>query len=442
MRWWNRRQDGDRHSSVRYVEPVASAGDEGAARGPRSWSTVFAMLGPAFVASVAYVDPGNVAANLAAGADFGYLLVWVLVLASLMAMMVQYLSAKLGLVTGRSLSSLVRSSLQAGSRSGLLRGGYTFQALIVACATDLAEVVGGAIALNLLFGLPGWLGGLIVAVVSLVGLDALHSRGEKALDVGISVMLGIIAFGFLAGLVWAPPSPAGVLGGMVPRFDGSESVAISAAMLGATVMPHTIYLHSTLAIDRHRPDGRLKIPLPELLRIQRIDVGGALVVAGTVNVAMLLFGTTILSGVAHDDAVTAAFEVLQARVGQLPAVIFAIGLLASGVGSAVVGTHAGASMMQDLMPRWLASHHLGRIVTLAPALVLLALGVNPTLALIGSQVVLSFGIGFALVPLVWFTSSSRHMGRYASGRTMIVLMGVITFLVLALNVAVIVMSLS
>lgn len=399
------------------------------------------MLGPAFVASVAYVDPGNVAANLSAGADYGYLLVWVLVGASLMAMVVQYLSAKLGLVTGRSLSSLVRASLASSAHRRVLRVGYSAQAIVVAAATDLAEVMGGAIALHMLFGLPGWLGGLIVAGVSLVGLDALRSRGEKTLEVGVSIVLAIIAAGFLAGLVWAPPDPAGVLSGMVPRFAGAESVAISAAMLGATVMPHAIYLHSTLAIDRHRFDGRLQAPLPELLRVQRFDVGGALVVSGTVNIAMLLFGVTILSGVPHTDAVAATYEVLGDRVGQLPAVIFAIGLLASGVGSAVVGTHAGATIMRDLTPRWLQNDQLRRAATLLPALVLLAVGVNPTLALVGSQLVLSFGIGFALVPLVYFTSSRRYMGEHASGPAMVVLAGLITALVLALNVAVIVLTL-
>ncbi len=214
---------------------------------------VVSLLGPAFVASVAYVDPGNVAANMSAGADYGYLLVWVLVGACLMAMIVQYLSAKLGLVTGRSLSSMVKDSLAHHRQARPLRIGFALQAIVVAIATDVAEVMGGAIAMNLLFGLPGWLGGLIVVVVSLFWLGFMRSRGERALDIGVTLVLLVIAAGFLVSLVWAPPDPAGVIGGMVPRFSGAGSVAIAAAMLGATVMPHAIYLHSTLAIDRHRP---------------------------------------------------------------------------------------------------------------------------------------------------------------------------------------------
>ncbi|BEH03470.1 Nramp family divalent metal transporter [Brooklawnia propionicigenes] len=399
------------------------------------------LLGPAFVASVAYVDPGNVAANMSAGADYGYLLVWVLVGACLMAMIVQYLSAKLGLVTGRSLSSMVKDSLAHHRQARPLRIGFALQAIVVAIATDVAEVMGGAIAMNLLFGLPGWLGGLIVVVVSLFWLGFMRSRGERALDIGVTLVLLVIAAGFLVSLVWAPPDPAGVIGGMVPRFSGAGSVAIAAAMLGATVMPHAIYLHSTLAIDRHRPLGQLDAPLKSLLFVQRVDVGASLVVAGTVNVAMLLFGATILRGVPHSDAVVAAYEVLNTQIGRLPAIIFAIGLLASSIGSAVVGTHAGASIMYDLLP-WRIDSRIRRVATVLPSIVLLAVGVNATMALVGSQLVLSFGIGFALIPLVWFTSSPKHMGEWASGPWLRMTSIIITALVLALNIAVIVMTLA
>lgn len=410
-----------------------------AARRPSLRATL-PMLGPAFVASVAYVDPGNVAANLSAGADFGYLLVWVLVLASLMAMIVQYLSAKLGLVTGRSLSALIRGSLSRRPHGRALRGAFAAQAIIVAMATDLAEVVGGAIALNLLFGLPGWLGGLIVAAVSLVGLGYLRRRGEKAFDVGITMILAIIAFGFLAGLVWAPPDPAGVVGGLVPRFAGAQSVSIAAAMLGATVMPHAIYLHSTLAIDRHRPTGRLDHPVRWLLFVQKVDVSASLLISGTVNIAMLLFGATLLRHQPHSDAITAAHQVLGADLGPVPAVIFGVGLLASSVGSSVVGTHAGASIMGDLLP--FASHdHVRRAATLLPAVVILFLGINPTEALVISQLVLSFGIAFAVIPLARYSSDRSLLGEFASSRWLAAVTWLITGLVLALNVAVIVLTL-
>jgi len=295
--------------------------------------------------------------------------------------------------------------------------------------------------MNLLFGLPGWLGGLIVVVVSLFWLGFMRSRGERALDIGVSLVLLVIAAGFLVSLVWAPPDPAGVIGGMVPRFRGAGAVAIAAAMLGATVMPHAIYLHSTLAIDRHRPLGQLDAPLKSLLFVQRVDVGASLVVAGTVNVAMLLFGATIMSGVPHSDAVVAAYEVLNTQIGRLPAIIFAIGLLASSIGSAVVGTHAGASIMYDLLP-WRIDSRIRRVATVLPSIVLLAVGVNATMALVGSQLVLSFGIGFALIPLVWFTSSPKHMGEWASGPWLRMTSIIITALVLALNIAVIVMTLA
>lgn len=402
---------------------------------------VVSLLGPAFVASVAYVDPGNVAANMSAGADYGYLLVWVLVSACLMAMVVQYLSAKLGLVTGRSLSSMVKESLAKHRYVAGLRAGFAAQAIVVAIATDVAEVMGGAIAMNLLFGLPGWLGGLIVVVISLFWLGFMRSRGEHALDIGVTLVLLIIAAGFLVSLFWVPPDPAEVIGGMVPRFSGAGSVAIAAAMLGATVMPHAIYLHSTLAIDRHRPLGSLTAPLKELLFVQRVDVGASLVVAGTVNVAMLLFGATILSGSPDSDVIVAAYGILNTEIGRLPAVIFAIGLLASSVGSAVVGTHAGASIMYDLLP-WRIDSRIRRVATVLPSIVLLAMGINATVALVASQLVLSFGIGFALIPLVWFTSSRKHMGQYASGPGLRLVSIVITVLVLALNIAVIVMTLT
>lgn len=257
----------------------------------------------------------------------------------------------------------------------------------------------------------------------------------------MTLVLLVIAAGFLVSLVWAPPDPAGVIGGMVPRFSGAGSVAIAAAMLGATVMPHAIYLHSTLAIDRHRPLGQLDAPLKSLLFVQRVDVGASLVVAGTVNVAMLLFGATILRGVPHSDAVVAAYEVLNTQIGRLPAIIFAIGLLASSIGSAVVGTHAGASIMYDLLP-WRIDSRIRRVATVLPSIVLLAVGVNATMALVGSQLVLSFGIGFALIPLVWFTSSPKHMGEWASGPWLRMTSIIITALVLALNIAVIVMTLA
>lgn len=389
------------------------------------------LLGPAFVAAMAYVDPGNVAANLTAGARFGYLLVWALVLACLMAMLVQYLSAKLGVVTGQTLSELVRDALRRRRGGRVLRWLYAAQAVVVAIATDLAEVVGGAIALNLLFGIPLPVGALIVGLVSIVALHWMRSRGEAVFEALLAGVLGIIAIGFLASLVWMPPEPIEIVRGLIPRFDGAESVQLAAAMLGATVMPHAVYLHSALAKDRHVDSTE---GVPRLLRVQRLDVAIALTIAAVVNVSMLLFAAAGLRG-STVDTIEGAHAEIAAMVGTLPATIFAVGLLFSGVGSAIVGTDAGAGMVRDLVsqritPTW------RRVITLAPAVGVLLLGLSPTRALVDSQLVLSFGIAFAVVPLAVLTASRRVMGQYRNPGWLTALSWLVVGAVVALNVAV------
>lgn len=397
------------------------------------------LLGPAFVASMAYVDPGNVAANLTAGATHGYLLVWVLVAASLMAMVVQYLSAKLGVVTGRSLSALVGEWLdhRRGRGAGLLYGG---QALLIAIATDIAEVIGGALGLNLLFGVPLWLGGVLVGLTTMLLLEVLRSRGEKAFEIAVSGILAVVALGFMAAMVWAPPDLARTVGGLQPRLAGADSLTLAAAMLGATVMPHAIYLHSTLTADRHRAEGGVHEPTERLLRAQRLDVAGALVLSGTVNVSMLLFAASALAGSGSIDSIEAAHRIVHERVGWAPAAVFGFGLLASGVGSAVVGTHAGARIMRDLLP-WRMSPNARRAATLVPAVMLLSLGMHPSELLVTSQLVLSFGIAFALVPLVLLTSSRRVMGVHRDSLPLRVAAWTVVALVVSLNIALLVLAL-
>lgn len=395
-----------------------------------------ALLGPAFVAAMAYVDPGNVAANVAAGASYGYLLVWALVVASLMAMLIQYLSAKLGVVTRSSLSQLVASDLGGRRGAKWLRGGYGVQAMLVAMATDLAEVVGGAIALHLLFGLPLWAGGLITGVVSVVGLHVLRRRGEVIFEVVLIIVLAVIAVGFLSSLFFMPPDAASVARGLVPRFTDAGSVQLAAAILGATVMPHAIYLHSSLAKQRHEGADRSEATTKSLLRVQKVDVVFALVVAGSVNLAILLFAAAGLRG-AEIDSIEAAYAHIRDMVGALPATIFAIGLLASGIGSSVVGTDAGSGMMSDLVP-WQIGDTWRRVITVAPALVVLLLGAEPTMALVYSQLFLSFGIAFALVPLVVYTSRASLMGVHRNSATVRTVAWVVVAAVLALNIAVIV----
>lgn len=387
------------------------------------------LLGPAFVAAIAYVDPGNVAANVSAGAQFGYLLVWVIVVANVMAGLVQYLSAKLGLVTGRSLPEAIADHTRTPTRIA-----YWLQAELVAMATDLAEVVGGAIALYLLFDLPLLVGGLITGVVSLLLLAVQNRRGQRIFERVITGLLMIIAIGFLTSLFVKTPPVASVADGLIPRFDGAESILLATAMLGATVMPHAVYLHSGLARDRHgHPEGpRLRM----LLRVTRFDVGLAMLVAGAVNMAMLLVAAVNLQGRDDTDSIEGAHAAVSDALGPTVALLFAIGLLASGLASTSVGAYAGAMIMQGLLKK---SYPLllRRLVTLIPALLVLAIGVDPSRALVLSQVVLSFGIPFALIPLVRLTSDKTLMGGDTNHRVTTALGWGVAGLITVLNVVLI-----
>ena len=391
------------------------------------------LLGPAFVAAIAYVDPGNVAANLSGGARYGYLLVWVLVVANLMAGLVQYQSAKLGLVSGRTVPEHLGERLKPLSRR-LFWG----QAELVAAATDLAEIIGGAIALNLLFDLPLFVGGLIVGAVSM-GLLALQSRyGQRPFESVIIGLLAIIAIGFLAGLFITPPDGRAVLDGLIPRFDGTGSVLLSASMLGATVMPHAIYVHSALARDRHghavTPEARRLI-----LRVTRWDVIVALGIAGIVNIGMLLLAAVNLRNVDGVNTIAGAHAAIGSSLGSGIALVFAIGLLASGLASTSVGSYAGATIMAGLLKRRIPVF-LRRLITLVPAVVLLAAGVDPTWALVVSQVFLSFGIPFALVPLLRLTNDPTVMAEQVNRRPMRWALSLIVVLVVALNLALIALT--
>lgn len=393
------------------------------------------LLGPGFVAAIAYVDPGNVAANLTAGASYGYLLVWVLIAANVMAVIVQYLSAKLGLVTGKSLPELLGERLP---RAGRLL--YWGQAELIAAATDLAEVIGGAIALHILFGTPLLIGGLIVGVVSMTVLSIQSRRGQRPFEFVIVALLAIIAIGFLSGMVVSPVDWAGAAAGIVPRFQGTETVLLAASMLGATVMPHAIYAHSSLARDRH---GASSDPsrITRLLRATRLDVVLALVLAGTVNIAMLLLAAASLRGVDGTDTIEGAHAAIVAALGPTIGIIFGIGLLASGLASTSVGCYAGASIMAGLL-HVRVPLLVRRVITLIPALIILSTSLEPTLALVLSQVVLSIGIPFALIPLVRLTSNPTLMGAFANKRLLAVAAWVITALIVLLNVALVILTIT
>nr|WP_200933389.1 Nramp family divalent metal transporter [Leifsonia sp. Leaf325] len=383
------------------------------ARPPRSaaGTRVVWLMGPALVAGVAYLDPGNVASNMTAGARYGYLLVWVVVLANGMAWLIQYLSAKLGIVTGESLPQVLGRRI----RRRPARIAYWLQAEAVAMATDLAEVIGGAVALNLLFGIPLVVGGLITGVVSLLLLVVHSRRGPRTFEFIIIGLVVIISTGFCVGVFLAPPEAGSVLGGLVPRFEDSGSVLLAASILGATIMPHAIYAHSALSRDRfgghETRTANGGFSTKRLLRATRWDVSIAMAIAGTVNLCILLLAAANLSGIAGTDSLEGAYAAIGASLGPIVATLFAVGLLASGLASTSVGAYAGAEIMAGLLHARIPLL-TRRLVTLVPALVVLAIGFDPTLALVLSQVVLSFGIPFALIPLVILTARSSVLGPW------------------------------
>jgi manganese transport protein len=387
-----------------------------------------ALLGPAFVAAVAYVDPGNFATNFTAGAKFGYTLIWVIVLANLTAMLVQYLSAKAGVATGRDLPELCREHLPRSVSRGLW-----VQAEIIAMATDLAEFVGAAVGLYLLFGVPLFAAGLITAVIAFAIL-ALEQRGYRRFELAIVGLLGIVFLGFLYDLAVVRADPAGVASGLVPHLAGADSLLLVCGIIGATVMPHVVYLHSALTKSRVacRDDGERR----ELLRFQRLDVVVGLGAAGLVNVSMLVIAASLFNGgggLADVDSIEAAHAGLGRLVGGGAALAFAVALLASGLSSSSVGTYAGQVVMQGFIRRRIPLF-VRRAVTMAPALLVLGLGLPATDSLVISQVVLSFGIPFALVPLLLLTRRRDIMGTFVNIRATNLAAATIVALIIGLNV--------
>jgi manganese transport protein len=369
-----------------------------------------AMLGPAFVAAVAYVDPGNFATNVEGGARYGYLLLWVVLVANLMAMLIQYLSAKLGIVTGRTLPELCRERFPR-----TLTWGLWLQAELMAMATDVAEVLGAALGLNLLFGVPLFTAGLITGVIAF-GILALQTRGYRGFELAIAALLGIVLVGFLYEALRIGPSVHASLRGLIPGLDGSSSVYLAVGIIGATVMPHVIYLHSALTRGRMTPY-RNEAEQRHVLRFERLDVLIALAIAGVINLAMLAVAAKLLHGHGHQglDTIQGAHHELGRLVGGGAALMFAVALFASGASSSSVGTYAGQVVMAGFVDIKVPVL-VRRAVTLIPALVVLAIGVSPTSALVLSQVVLSFGIPLALIPLVILTGRRDVMGKFANGR--------------------------
>jgi len=384
------------------------------------------LLGPAFVACIAYVDPGNFATNIAGGAKYGYLLLWVLLSANLMAMLIQNLSAKIGIATGKNLPELCREHMSRKVSFGLW-----VQAELIAMATDLAEFVGAAIALNLLFHVPLFPAGLITAVVAF-GILALQNRGYRRFELVIIGFLAVILGGFLYNTLRIGFDAGEAAKGFIPHFSGTDSVLLATGILGATVMPHVIYLHSALTQGRVQP--RNDAEKRKLLRFERIDVSIAMTLAGLVNMSMLIAAAALFheAGLTEIDDIQVAHGQFSALVGSGAAVAFALALLASGLASSSVGTYSGQVVMQGFINRRIPLA-VRRAITMLPALLVLGIGLDPSRSLVLSQVVLSFGIPFALVPLVLLTRRRDVMGDLVNRPVTTMTASVVAALIIALN---------
>jgi manganese transport protein len=392
------------------------------------------FLGPAFVACIAYVDPGNFATNISGGAQYGYTLLWVILAANLMAMLIQNLTAKVGIATGRNLAELCREHFPRGVSFGLW-----VQAEIIAMATDLAEFIGAAIALNLLFGVPLFASGLITAVVAF-GILGLQRHGHRRFETAIIGFLAIILLGFLYDTLKIGFDSGDAAKGFLPGFAGTDSVLLATGILGATVMPHVIYLHSALTQKR--------IPLRDdadrrrMLRYNRVDVTIAMGIAGLVNMSMLVIAASLFHSKGMDvESIEEAHAGFKALVGGGAALAFALALLASGLASSGVGTYAGQVVMQGFIARSIPIV-VRRLITMSPALVVLAAGIDPSRALVISQVVLSFGIPFALIPLVLLTRRRDIMGPLVNRRITTGVAAVVAGLITALNLFLVVKTIA
>src|SRR5690348_2977210 len=389
---------------------------------------ILPFLGPAFIAAVAYIDPGNFATNIAAGSKFGYTLIWVIVAANLMAMLIQTLSAKLGIATGKNLAEICRERFSRRVSIALW-----IQAEAIAMATDLAEFLGAALGFHLLLGIALFPAALITGVTSflILGLQRFGFRPFEAVIAGIVGMIGVC---YIGELFYAKP-PLGTVAkhAFLPQFAGSESVLLAVGILGATVMPHVIYLHSALLQGRVLP----KSPdeARRLYRFTRIDVVIAMSIAGFINIAMLVVAASTFykSGLTHVESLETAHKTLAGLLGGYSSTLFALALLGSGLSSSTVGTLAGQVVMQGFV-RWQIPVWVRRLVTMLPALIVIGIGLDPSRTLVISQVVLSFGIPFALIPLVMFTRKREIMGGLVNQRVTTIVATIVAALITGLNV--------
>jgi manganese transport protein len=408
------------------TQEAATAVLEG--RSQASWHRrLLPFLGPAFIASVAYVDPGNFATNIQGGAQFGYLLLWVIVASNLMAMLTQTLSAKLGIATGKNLAEMCREQFPRWAV-------YLMWAVMefVAMATDLAEFLGAALGFNLLFGMPLLPAALLTGVTTFAIL-ALERHGFRPLEAVITAMVGVIAGCYVVETLLTQPAWGRIAyHAVVPGFQGTESLLLATGILGATVMPHVVFLHS--ALTQGRIVTRDPAMLRRLFRYQCVDVTLAMGVAGLVNAAMLIMAaaTFFEQGLTSVGTIEEAHKTLAPLLGPASSWVFAVSLLASGLSSSTVGTMSGQVIMQGFV-HWQIPLWLRRIVTMLPALLVIAIGVDPTRTLVLSQVVLSFGLPFALVPLALFTARADLMGVLVNRRPTTIVFNLVTALIVVMN---------
>jgi manganese transport protein len=394
----------------------------------RGLARMLPFMGPAFIASVAYMDPGNFATNIQGGAQFGYTLLWVVIASNLMAMLIQTLSAKLGIASGRNLAELCREHFPQPVVIGMW-----ILMEIVAMATDLAEFIGAALGFYLLLGIPLWVAGIITAIVTFVILG-LERYGFRPLEAVITAMIGVISLSYLIETILGHPDWGQVAyHAFVPQFKGPESVLLAAGILGATVMPHVIFLHSSLT--QKRIVVRTPVLLRRLFRFELVDVVVAMGVAGLINAAMLMMSaaTFYRSGMTTVGTIQQAYHTLEPLLGKASSIVFALSLLASGLSSSSVGTMAGQVIMQGFLhyhiPVWIR-----RLSTMLPSMIVIIIGLDPTRVLVISQVMLSFGLPFAIIPLIIFTSQRKVMKVLVNQPLTNVLAGIIAILIVSLNI--------
>lgn len=397
----------------------------------RGFRGLLPFLGPAFIAAIAYIDPGNFATNISAGSKYGYMLLWVILFSNIMALLIQSLSAKLGIATGKNLPEVAREEFPKPVSIGLW-----IQGELVIIATDLAEFIGAALGLYLLFGIPMLEASIIAAIGSFAILE-LQRRGYRSLEAGIAGMLFVVVIAFALQTFFAKPDAVSVMKGFfVPAFHGTDSVLLAAGILGATVMPHAIYLHS--ALTQRRVVGKTDAERKKIFRFEFIDILIAMLIAGAINASMLIVAAALFfkNGLFVED-LDVAFHQFGHLISPMSAALFGIGLLVAGLSSSSVGTLSGDVIMQGFI-NYRIPLYVRRFITIIPPILIIASGVNPTTALVLSQVVLSFGIAFALIPLIMFTSNKRIMGSLINAKWVTVVSWLIAVLIVALNVFLIV----